>query len=206
MGQPYADFFGSGEEVIRQYVDILSSRGIEWGLLGPREGGRLWQRHVLNSIAGAALLPESAEVVDVGSGAGLPGIPLAVLRPDLRLTLLEPLLRRFTFLDQVVTELGLAGRVRVVRARADEHHDHYEVVTARAVAPLPKLVGWCEPLMAAGGRILALKGLSASAELADARTVVRQHGLSASTHEFPVPGTIETTWIIELRRMEPGRG
>ncbi len=153
-----AELFGAGAEAIRQYVDILASRGIDWGVIGPREGERLWERHILNSIAGASLFPEGATVVDVGSGAGLPGIPLAILRPDLRVTLLESLLRRANFLDLAVEELGLADRVRVVRARAEEHRERYAVVASRAVAPLPRLVGWCAPLMTGGGKILALKG------------------------------------------------
>ena len=101
-------------------------------------------------------------MVDVGSGAGLPGIPLAILRPDLRVTLLEPLLRRVTFLSETVTALGLDERVRVVRARAEEHAEQYDVVVARAVAPLGRLVGWCAPLRRTNGVILAIKGRSAA--------------------------------------------
>ncbi len=91
---PRASVFGDGEKIAQRYVDILSSRGIDWGLVGPREGDRLWERHVLNSLAAESLLPVGASIVDVGSGAGLPGIPLAILRTDLRVTLLESLLRR----------------------------------------------------------------------------------------------------------------
>ena len=166
--------------------------------MGPREGERLWERHILNSIAAAPLLPEGASVVDVGSGAGLPGIPLAILRPDLTVTLLESLLRRASFLDLAVDELGLADRVRVVRARAEEHRERYAVVTSRAVAPLPRLVGWCAPLMTGGGKILALKGSTAETELADARAELRKARLSGWVHELPVPGLDESTWAIEL--------
>ncbi len=193
-----AELFGAGAEAIRQYVDILASRGIDWGVVGPREGERLWERHILNSIAGAALVPEGATVVDVGSGAGLPGIPLAILRPDLRVTLLESLLRRSNFLDLAVEELGLADRVRVVRARAEDHRERYAVVASRAVAPLPRLIGWCAPLMTGGGKILALKGSSAEAELADAKAELRRARLSGTVHELPVPGLDESTWAIEL--------
>src|SRR3712207_331423 len=130
------DVFGSTWPVISHYVDILATDGVVRGLIGPRETDRLWDRHVLNSVAVAPLTRADAGVVDVGSGAGLPGIPLAVLRPDLRLTLLEPLLRRVTFLSETVAALGLADRVRVVRGRAEDHNQQYDVVVARAVAPL----------------------------------------------------------------------
>ena len=193
-----AELFGAGAEAIRQYVDILASRGIDWGVVGPREGERLWDRHILNSIAGASLFPEGATVVDVGSGAGLPGIPLAILRPDLKVTLLESLLRRSNFLDLAVEELGLADRVRVVRARAEDHHERYTVVASRAVAPLPRLIGWCAPLMTGGGKILALKGSSAETELAESSKELRRSRLAGVVHELLVPGLDESTWAIEL--------
>ncbi len=166
--------------------------------MGPREGERLWDRHILNSIAGASLFPEGATVVDVGSGAGLPGIPLAILRQDLKVTLLESLLRRANFLDLAVEELGLSERVRVVRARAEEHRERYAVVTSRAVAPLPRLIGWCAPLMTGGGRILALKGSSAETELAESAKELRRARLVGVVHELAVPGLDESTWAIEL--------
>ena len=155
--------------VINRYVDILASDGVDRGLIGPRELGRLWERHILNSAALAQLIHSGSSVVDVGSGAGLPGIPIAVLRPDLKVTLLEPLLRRSTFLTQIVDDLGLRSRVRVVRARAEDHGDRYGVVVARAVAPLEKLVGWTNPLRTPGGTILALKGQGAGGEVDTAR-------------------------------------
>jgi len=195
-----AGLFGPASEAIKQYVDILSSRGVEWGLLGPREGDRLWDRHVLNSIALSPLLPEGSTVVDVGSGAGLPGLPLALLRPDLTVTLLESLLRRTEFLQLAIDELGLGDRVRVVRARAEEHRGRYDVVTARAVAPLERLVGWCSCLIAPGGFMVALKGASASAELAAAAGTLRRDRLSGVVRELPVPGTDELTWAVEIRR------
>jgi 16S rRNA (guanine527-N7)-methyltransferase len=195
-----AELFGAGSEAIRQYVDILASRGIDWGLLGPREGERLWDRHILNSIAAAPLLPQGATVVDVGSGAGLPGLPLAILRPDLRVTLLESLLRRANFLDLAVAELGLSDRVRVVRGRAEEHRERYLVVTSRALAPLPRLIGWCAPLLAQTGTLLALKGSTAADEFAEASAVVRKARLTGAVRELAVPGTDEVTWAVELRR------
>ncbi|MFZ0530184.1 MAG: 16S rRNA (guanine(527)-N(7))-methyltransferase RsmG [Propionicimonas sp.] len=198
MSAARPELFGDGAETISQYVDILASRGIDWGLMGPREGERLWERHILNSIAVAPLVPAECSLVDVGSGAGLPGLPLAILRPDLRVTLLESLLRRANFLELAVAELGLGDRVRVVRARAEEHPGHYDVVASRAVAPLPRLLDWCRPLLAEGGRILALKGSTATQELADAASLLRRQALAGEVHELPVPGTDDSTWVIEV--------
>lgn len=194
----FADYFGDASETIKQYVDILLDRGMSWGLIGPREGDRLWERHVLNSVAGAGLIPPGARVVDVGSGAGLPGLPLAILRPDLHVTLVESLLRRSEFLALAVDELGLSERVTVVRARAEEHQARYQVVTSRAVAPLRRLVGWTRPLMSRGGSMLALKGQSAGEELADAKDVLSKAGLVGRLHEVMVPVVDEPTWVIEV--------
>lgn len=199
MGDPRAELFGPGLEAISRYVDILASRGIDWGLIGPREGDRLWERHILNSVAAAPLFPSGASVLDVGSGAGLPGIPLAILRPDLRVTLLESLLRRVNFLELAVAELGLGDRVRVVRGRAEEHGRTYDVATCRAVAPLPRLIEWCLPLVAPGGRLLALKGASASGELAEASELVRVRRLRGVVHELAEPNG-DSTWVIEVGR------
>ena len=176
------DLFGADVDTASAYAHLLASRGVEWGLIGPREVDRIWEWHVLNSVAVSALVPEDATVVDVGSGAGLPGIPLAIARPDLRVTLLEPLQRRATFLVEVVDELGLGDRVRVIRGRASQasdqdplvHRGRYDVVTSRAVAALPKLVQWCEPLMEPDGRIVALKGSSAAREVEESRGALRK--------------------------------
>jgi 16S rRNA (guanine527-N7)-methyltransferase len=162
------DVYGAQFALINRYVDILASTAVMWGLLGPREADRLWDRHILNSAALSDLIARDIAVVDVGSGAGLPGIPLAILRPDLRLTLIEPLLRRSTFLKQTVEELGISDRVEVVRSRAEDHQRRYDVVVARALAPLDRLIGWCNPLRAPGGVILAVKGRSAADEVASA--------------------------------------
>lgn len=180
MTEPEFDaVFGERTEAIRRYVDILIDRGIAWGLLGPREAAGIWQRHILNSAALRTLLPSDSALVDVGSGAGLPGIPLALSRPDVDVVLLEPLLRRSTFLQGVIDELDLAPRVRVVRARAEDHKDRYDTVVARAVAPLSRLVGWCEPLRARGGQILAIKGASAAQEVDEAAAMLDDLGLKA---------------------------
>jgi 16S rRNA (guanine527-N7)-methyltransferase len=162
------DVFGAQFSLINRYVDILQSTGIGWGLLGSREAERVWDRHILNSAAVSELIPSGRSVADVGSGAGLPGIPLAILRPDVRLTLIEPLLRRYTFLNDTVGKLELVERVEVVRSRAEDHDRSYDAVIARALAPLDRLVGWCNPLRAPGGVILALKGSSAVGEVAAA--------------------------------------
>jgi 16S rRNA (guanine527-N7)-methyltransferase len=198
--QRFAEFFGDGAESIKQYVDILLDRGLSWGLMGPREGDRLWERHILNSVAGAALIPRGATVIDVGSGAGLPGVPLALLRPDLVITLLEPLERRSAFLEAVVGELDLGERVRVVRGRAEDHRERYAAVLSRAVAPLPKLLGWCLPLRSESGRVLALKGSSASAELDAAQPVLKKAGLAGVAHCLDVPLVGGQTWVVEVDR------
>ena len=181
--------------MIKQYVDILRTDGVTRGLIGPRETDRLWDRHIYNSVAIAGLIRADAEVVDVASGAGLPGIPLAVLRLDLRVTLLEPLLRRVTFLSETLDRLGLGDRVKVVRGRAEEHSEQYDVVMARAVAPLGRLVQWCAPLRRPSGVILALKGQSAVAEIAEAGPVLADtrlsvEQLSVSAHPSAEPATV----------------
>jgi 16S rRNA (guanine527-N7)-methyltransferase len=149
-----------------RYAEILAGPGVQRGLIGPREVERLWDRHLLNCGAVAELIPEGGDVIDVGSGGGLPGLVLAIARPDLSIMLLEPLLRRTSFLSECVEQLDLQN-VEVRRGRAEEWAGRLsaEVVTARAVAPLEKLVGWCLPLLAPRGRMLALKGEAAAAEL-----------------------------------------
>lgn len=171
-----ADIFGERLELAQRYVTALATDGVERGLIGPREVPRLWDRHLLNCAVLAELVPRGARVIDVGSGAGLPGIPLALARPDLTFSLLEPSVRRSTFLSEVVQLLELPG-VDVVRGRAEEgRRTPVEVVTARAVAPLIRLVGWCLPLVAPAGRLLAIKGASAPAEVQAAADAVRAAG------------------------------
>ena len=160
--------FGPGLADAERYVARLATDGVTRGLIGPREVPRLWDRHVLNSAAVAEAVPQGARVVDVGSGAGLPGIPLALARPDLRLTLVEPMARRVEFLEEVVAELGAPWRV--VRGRAEERSVRaavgpVDVVTARAVAALPRLVSWCRGLLRPGAQLVALVGSRAVEEL-----------------------------------------
>lgn len=152
-----------------RYTELLATEGVVRGLIGPREAPKLWERHVLNSAVLAEAIPESASVCDIGTGAGLPGLVIAIARPDLRMTLVEPLLRRTTFLDEVVAELGL-DRVSVVRGRAEDLHGRqtFDVVTSRAVAPLERLLGWSMPLVAPTGALVAMKGRSVHDEIASA--------------------------------------
>lgn len=161
--------FGERLTLAERYAEWLASAGTERGLIGPREVPRLWDRHILNSAVLGEAVAEGARIVDVGSGAGLPGIPLAIARPDLKVQLLEPLLRRTTFLNEVVADLGL-DNVEVVRGRAEERESiervgGADVVTSRAVAPLGKLARWSLPLVRKGGEMRALKGSSVSEEL-----------------------------------------
>lgn len=201
MGPPKGDaVFGDAAASVHRYAEILATRGVEWGLIGPREADRIWERHVLNSVAVAAATPRGASVVDVGSGAGLPGIPLALARPDLRIVLLEPLLRRATFLTGVVEELALGDQVDVVRARAEDHDATYDVVTCRAVARLPRLLGWTAPLIGRRGRLVALKGASAAAEVAEAARELRRFRLRARIERVaPHPGAEPATLVICTR-------
>ncbi|MGJ7439494.1 16S rRNA (guanine(527)-N(7))-methyltransferase RsmG [Aquipuribacter sp. MA13-6] len=162
-----AEVFGERLPLAERYVSLLAGSGTERGLIGPREGDRLWERHLLNSAVIQELVPPGASVVDVGSGAGLPGIPLALARPDVTVELVEPLLRRTTWLEEVLTELGLAPQVRVTRGKvAVIGPRQVDVVTARAVAPLERLLPMCVPLVRPGGLVLALKGEQAVAEVA----------------------------------------
>lgn len=170
-----------GDELPRAvaYAELLTRHGVERGLIGPREVDRLWDRHLLNSAVIAPLLPRAAQVIDVGSGAGLPGVPLALIRPDLRITLLESMARRVEWLEHVAGALGLT--VTVVRGRAEEPAIRQQVggadaVVARAVAPLAKLCEWSLPLLRDGGVLVAMKGATAVDEVARDRTAVVRAG------------------------------
>jgi 16S rRNA (guanine527-N7)-methyltransferase len=164
-----AALFGGRLELARRYAELLAGIGVERGLLGPREVDRIWERHILNSVALAELVGQGARVVDIGSGAGLPGLPLAIARPDLRVALVEPMLRRTDFLSEVVEVLGIP--VEVIRGRAEDPEVRRrvagaDIVASRAVADLGKLTGWSMPLLRPGGRMLALKGERATEEVA----------------------------------------
>ena len=199
------EVYGAQYPLISRYVDIMVSTGVDWGLLGPREADRAWERHILNCAALSSLIAADSSVADVGSGAGLPGIPLAVLRPDLRVTLIEPLLRRSTFLDQTVEQLGIADRVQTVRSRAEDHRQSYDFVVARAVAHLERLIGWCNPLRAAGGVILALKGASAGDEVAAAEEQLEVAQLVAEILTLQAHPAVAPATVVRVRdRERPG--
>ena len=212
---------------VERYSELLATEGVVRGLIGPREVPRLWDRHVVNCALLATALPRAASVADIGSGAGLPGLVVALARPDLHVTLVEPLLRRTTFLDEVVTALGL-DNVVVRRDRADALHGHqiFDVVTARAVAPLERLLRWCMPLVAPTGSLVAMKGDSAEEEIASAQPVLKQLGCadptvevlsapiveepdSASSDSRPQTRVVRVTWADPARVSLPtsrGRG
>ncbi len=185
--------------LVEAYAALLADQGVLRGLLGPREVPRLWERHLLNCAGVADLLPTDATVCDVGSGAGLPGIVLAIARPGLHVTLVEPLLRRATFLSEVVAALGLAT-VEVVRARAEQLPPAtFDVVTARAVAPLPRLLEWCWPLVAPGGALVALKGSTAHDEVASSDATLSRLGCPPPEVLRVQAGSV-TTHVVRVTR------
>jgi 16S rRNA (guanine527-N7)-methyltransferase len=193
-----AEYFGDDLEPINRYIDLLATWGIERGLIGPREAPRLWDRHILNCAVVAARVPQGATVADVGSGAGLPGLVWAIARPDLQVTLIEPLLRRSAFLMEVIGVLGLANTT-VVRKRATEVSEVFDVVTARAVGDLGRLGSWCLPLVRPGGVLLAFKGVSASSEVTMWTEALRRSG--AMDIVVASYGDVETpTTVVEVSR------
>jgi 16S rRNA (guanine527-N7)-methyltransferase len=174
-----AVIFGPRLNIAQRYAEVLAHTGVERGLLGPREVDRLWDRHLLNSAAIGELLDPGERIVDIGSGAGLPGIPLAIARPDLQVVLLEPLLRRSEFLNEVVAELGL--HIEVLRGRAEDpwvrdRIGERDSAVSRAVAPLDKLTKWSMPLLRLNGRMLAIKGERAPDEIKQHRRVMEASG------------------------------
>lgn len=204
--------FGSRLAAASHYARLLATDGVTRGLLGPREVPRLWHRHLLNCAAVAELISPGATLIDVGSGAGLPGIPLALARPDLDVELLDPLLRRVVFLEEVVAALAL-DRVRVLRGRAQGTRvgPGVDVVTARAVAPLSRLAAWCLPLLRPGGSLIALKGSRASAELAAAAGDLRrlgavEWGVESCGHGLVDPPTTVVRVVLGEARLPHGGG
>ncbi len=172
--------FGDRLGLAHRYAELLAGPGVQRGLIGPREVPRIWDRHILNSAALGELLAEGESVIDIGSGAGLPGIPLALARPDLTVTLVEPMARRATFLEEAVGDLGLP--ISVVRGRAEESAvigrlAGADAVTSRAVASLDKLARWSAPLLRPGGRMLALKGERAEDEVVTAAPALKAVGM-----------------------------
>lgn len=190
-----AAVFGAALPLAERYVEFLAGPGVVRGLIGPREPARLWTRHVLNSAALADLLPIGAEVLDVGSGAGLPGIPLALARPDLRMTLLEPMARRVAFLHDVVAELDL--EVVVKRGRVEDVPPaSVDAVVVRAVAPLQRLLPLALPPLRPHGRLLALKGSGADAEIVAAHDVLGRWPLATVSRVTASAGAVTATVVV----------
>lgn len=201
--------FGDCLELVERYAAILAGAGIERGLIGPGEVMRLWERHILNSAAIGDLVPDNERVADVGSGAGLPGIPLALSRPDLSVTLIEPLLRRADFLSEVTQVLGLDATV--IRGRAEESSVQREAgeidaVASRAVASLDKLTRWCMPLLRPGGRMLAMKGERAQVEVDEHRRAMKSLGavdvkvMECGVNYLSPPATV----VVAVKGARPG--
>jgi len=180
-------YFPERQEEIRAFAQFLTTAGIERGLIGPREGERIWERHIFNCLPVTQLLPQNASLFDIGSGAGLPGIVIALSRPDLKVTLIEPLERRVEFLKEATEGLG----IEVIRGRAQDVKKSADYVTARAVAPLEKLKKISWHMVKTGGALLAMKGESAATEMVGVKNAV--------LHEIELEG-IGLGRIIELRK------
>lgn len=200
--------FGDQIGVATQYAELLATAGVEWGLLGPREVERIWDRHLLNCAVVAELVESGERIVDIGTGAGLPGLPMVIAKPGLRVTLVESLLRRTEFLHMVITELGL--NADVVRGRAEDAEVRQaagdaDAVTSRAVASLDKLTRWSLPLLRAGGRLLAIKGERAPDEVTEHRRVMTKLGAAdVRVVECGVSYLSPPTTVVVARRDKPG--
>ncbi len=198
-----AAHFGAALPAVAGFHALLAAEGVLRGLIGPREVGRLWERHVLNSAALVPYLPTSGRLIDVGSGAGLPGVVLAAMLPDVEVVLLEPMERRVDWLTEVVERLALSNAV-VRRGRAEEAHGVLtaRAVTARAVAPMDRLARWTLPLLEVGGVLVTLKGRQAAEEIESARHVLRK--LGAGPAEIHQAGTIDgvaPTTVVRVERV-----
>jgi len=193
--------------ILERYAGLLATEGVVRGLIGPREVPRLWDRHLLNCALLGPLVSADATVADLGSGAGLPGLVLAIARPDLRVTLVEPMARLVAFLEEAVAELGV-GNVEVVRGRAEDRSEpqRFDAVTARALAPLSRLLGWAMPWVAEGGSLLAMKGSSARDEIESASAELRRWGVGAAVVTSSVPGSSVTTVVRVVRDPSAGIG
>ena len=167
------EVYPDAAENLARFANWLAGAGVERGFLGPREVDRIWDRHIANCAVIEQLIPQNSKVFDIGSGAGLPGLVLAIVRPDIRVGLIEPLMRRSEFLSEVAIDLGITKQVTVMRGRAEELKGQTApIVTARAVAPLGKLLSWALPLTTKGGQILAMKGSSAATEIVGASEIL----------------------------------
>jgi 16S rRNA (guanine527-N7)-methyltransferase len=186
--------FPGREEQIQRYAELLSSTGIERGLIGPKEGDRIWERHIANCIPITTIIPNGVRVADIGSGAGLPGIVIALARPDLKVSLIEPLQRRVDFLNEVIVELALD--IEVIRGRAERVKKQFEIVTARAVAPLEKLIQISWHMIPRGGCLMAIKGESAADEIT---STTLKKGSTAQLHEISLPN-LPIARVIEVKK------
>ena len=187
-------YFKGREDQIQRYAELLKGAGIERGLIGPKEGDRIWERHIANCIPITTILPQNVRLVDIGSGAGLPGIVIALARPDLKVTLVEPLQRRVDFLNEVVAELGIP--VEVIRGRAERVKKQFEIVTARAVAPFEKLINISWHMIPKGGSLMAMKGESAADEIA---STTLKKGSTAQLHEISLPN-LPIARVIQVKK------
>lgn len=197
-----SQYFGTAWPAVQGFADLLRIHGVERGLMGPNEAGRLWERHLLNSAGVTGLLPPSSSVVDLGSGAGLPGVVAAAMRPDCHVVLLEPMERRTDWLRFVVNELALAN-VEVLRGRAEDVVGavRVEAVTARAVSALDNLYRWAAPLVRPGGLLLAIKGARAVDEVAAAASAARRRGWSeVEVVDVPTVIGVELTRVVRAVR------
>lgn len=195
-------FFGAAWPRVDHYAALLQSHGETLGLIGPRELPRLWSRHILNSAALEPFLPRAGAAADVGSGAGLPGVVLAAMRPDLEMHLVEPMQRRAAWLREVVDALGIRTAI-VHESRAEDLRGRLEVdvVTARAVASLDRLARWTMPLVRPGGRLVLLKGRRAAEEVAAADRALRRSGAErAVIHEVDVLARGDVTYVVEITK------
>ena len=189
-----SEYFSERGAQIERYAELLATWGIERGLIGPREADRIWERHIANCIPVSTLIPEGVTVADIGSGAGLPGLVIALARPDLRVTLIEPLQRRVDFLNEVIGEIDIP--VTVIRGKAESVKSAFAIVTARAVKPLPVLLPMVWQLIASKGALLAIKGESAQAEIDE---TTPKANTTTMLHTLNLP-TLETARIIEVRK------
>ncbi|MFJ3402753.1 16S rRNA (guanine(527)-N(7))-methyltransferase RsmG [Promicromonospora sp. NPDC090134] len=195
-------YLGDAYDGVVRFAELLRDQGELRGLIGPREVPRIWERHILNSAAVVPYLPEAGSVADIGSGAGLPGVVIAAMRPELQVILVEPMERRTTWLAEVVAELGLAN-VEIKRGRAEEYHGAFEAdaVTSRAVAALSKLVRMSMPLVRVGGELVILKGRNVAQEVEPARKVLRKYATGdPEILEGATVEGVETTTIVRVRR------
>ncbi|GII98813.1 16S rRNA m(7)G-527 methyltransferase [Sediminihabitans luteus] len=196
------EVFGSAYDQVSRYAEMLVREGELRGLIGPRELPRLWERHIVNSAAVVPYLRPQGTLADIGSGAGLPGIVIAAMRPALTVKLIEPMERRCTWLAEVVDELGL-DNVEILRGRAEEYHDAFEVdiVTARAVAALDKLARMSLPLLSKQGEMVVLKGRNVASEVPGARKVLRKYAMGEPEiiEAVTAPG-LESTTVVRIQR------